>query len=408
MGNPKLFVIAALVLSLVVGVNAQKKEAGVAKGGASVLMTPLGKNAQGFEEYRNGKDSSTMVRIPAGEFAMGSNNYDEKPSHTVYLDAYYIDKYEVTNAQYKKFCDATNRFDPEFPHFGGKTDPGYFKNYPNNPVVNVTWEEASAYSSWAGKRLPTEAEWEKAARGTDGRKYPWGNKWDASKCNSKESGINKTTPVGSYPQGASPYGVMDMAGNVWEWCQDRYDHNYYQVSSSSNPTGPSSGAGRILRGGCWANRREVCTTTLRNCAPQEARFDFDGFRCAQSIEQRFDTTATRDTSKLTISPPDTNKVPKSDEFVKCFDDPIPLNTPHPKYPAKAKKEGREGKVLVQILVDLDGSVMQTRVAKSSGQPDLDKAATEGAKKFKFKPAMAGDPPVPVRVWVTMPIDFHLH
>ena len=229
-----------------------------------------------YKEIVNPLDRSVLIEIPAGEFTMGSNeDDDEKPIHTVYLDAYYIDKYEVTVGQFRKFCTATGRKMLDQPSWnqGG-----------NYPVVNVTWEDASAYASWAGKRLPTEAEWEKAARGTDGRKYPWGDYWDASKCNIKGlgDGYANTAPVGSFPQGASPYGVMDMAGNVWEWCADWYGKDYYKKSPSRNPTGPSSGSSRVLRGVGWSGARSYCRSTGRDYyfLPWR-RYSVSGFRCAR-------------------------------------------------------------------------------------------------------------------------------
>lgn len=201
----------------------------------------------------NPTDSKEMILIPAGEFVMGSNegSADEKPPHTVYLDSFYIDRFPVTNAEYKKFIDATKREPPA--HWqNGKIPPGK----ENHPVVYVSWDDANAYAQWAGKRLPTEAEWEKAASWDDSRKekrvYPWGNDFDVGKCNCAESGIGDTTPVGKYsPQGDSFYGVADMAGNVWEWCADWYDKNYYKNSPRENPKGPASGQYRVLRGGSW-------------------------------------------------------------------------------------------------------------------------------------------------------------
>jgi formylglycine-generating enzyme required for sulfatase activity/serine/threonine protein kinase len=208
----------------------------------------------------NPKDSVEMIYIPAGEFIMGTSDAqinaplrqfpnrsrswfdDEKPQRSVYLDGYYIYKHEVTVAQYRKFCNETGRQMPSEPSWGWQD---------NHPIVNVTWHDAVAYCNWAGVQLPTEAQWEKAARGTDGRTWPWGNEWDSSKCNSYDAGIGKTTPAGSYPSGASPYGLMDVAGNVWEWCADWYDENYYASTPSKNPQGPSSGTWRVLRGGSW-------------------------------------------------------------------------------------------------------------------------------------------------------------
>jgi formylglycine-generating enzyme required for sulfatase activity len=195
-----------------------------------------------------GKDGAEMVLIPAGEFQMGSNDYDdEKPVHTVYLDAFYMDKYEVTNALYKKFMDAT-----------GHKAPVYWNNSkynaPDQPVVGVSWHDAKAYADWAGKRLPTEAEWEKAARGgLVGKKYPWGDELTRDYANYYGNGgkdqWSGTAPVGSFdPNG---YDLYDMAGNVWEWCADRYDSDYYVESPKDNPQGPSSGTYRVLRGGAW-------------------------------------------------------------------------------------------------------------------------------------------------------------
>jgi len=219
-----------------------------------------------------------MVYIPAGKFIMGSvaGYADEQPEHEVYLDAYYIDKYEVTNAQYRRFCRATGHRRTPYPasrNLGGD----------NQPVVGVSWYDAWEYCRWAGKRLPTEAEWEKAARGTDGRTYPWGNTWHSDYCNSGEAGLGKTTPVGSFPQGASPYGVMDMAGNVWEWCFDYYDPNFYsQPEARHNPAGPPQGSFRVLRGGSWYDMPVNVRTTTRRGDNPNVRLSNIGFRCAKS------------------------------------------------------------------------------------------------------------------------------
>jgi len=241
------------------------------------------------------KDGKTMVLVPAGEFLMGTSDAqiealakdtgwprdqcgdaDEQPQHKVYLDAFYIDKTEVTNAEYKRFVDATGHRAPD--HWTNGQIPAGLENH---PVVNVSWEDAAAYAQWAGKRLPTEAEWEKAARGTDGRLFPWGNNaWGLA--NTRESGPHTTTPVGSYPDYASPYGCLDMAGNVWEWCADWYDSGYYGRSPARNPKGPDSGSYRVLRGGSWYGSRAGARAAIRLGVYPGDRYVSVGFRCGVS------------------------------------------------------------------------------------------------------------------------------
>ncbi len=228
-----------------------------------------------------GEDGAEMVLVPAGEFVMGSEESgNEKPRHRVYLDGFYIDKFEVTNALYKPFLQSARRNQS-----AGRDAPSDWSNSRFNgesqPVVGVTWHDADAYCTWAGKRLPTEAEWEKAARGTDGRKYPWGDQWDASRANSNESKLGKTAPVGSYAGGVSPYGAHDMAGNVWEWVADWYDPDYYQRSPERNPTGPDSGRTRVLRGGSWLYEPFGLRTASRFSFTPGFRGNLIGFRCAR-------------------------------------------------------------------------------------------------------------------------------
>ncbi len=236
-------------------------------------------------------DLAGMVLVPAGEFTMGDNrrynwtfmlayNIFDGPEHIVYLDAYYIDKYEVTNEQYKRFVDETGYRKPSC-----WNDSRF--SLPNQPIVGVNWEDAVAYAKWAGKRLPTEAEWEKAARGTDKRSWPWGNKFDKTKCNvwgSGEDGLRATKPVGTYENGKSPYGCYDMAGNVWEWCTDWYDQNYYYRSSAKNPTGPASGQQRIIRGGSFLYFGHYARCAARYRVPWYAQSPQIGFRCVKSAE----------------------------------------------------------------------------------------------------------------------------
>ncbi|MBI4671260.1 MAG: SUMF1/EgtB/PvdO family nonheme iron enzyme [Chloroflexi bacterium] len=225
-----------------------------------------------------------MMFVPAGEFLMGSSDADkdasddEKPQHRVFLDAYWMDKFEVTNAQYKKCVDA-GKCQPPNPT-RSYTRKSYYGNaqYDDYPVIYVSWTDAKTFCESAGKRLPTEAEWEKAARGTDARIYPWGNTFDKNLLNSADGGKGDTTSVGNYPQGASPYGVMDMAGNVWEWVADWYDASYYQNSPQSNPQGPSSGESRVLRGGSFYSDAVHVRAADRDRFIL-TRSDVIGFRC---------------------------------------------------------------------------------------------------------------------------------
>ena len=236
-------------------------------------------------------DITEEVFIPAGTLQMGceyplelcSNN--ERPLHTVYLDAYYIDKYEVTNARYKACVDAGRCGSPG--ESSSYSRPSYYDNptYANYPFINnVSWHLANEFCTWAGKRLPTEAEWEKAARGSsDTRKYPWGNTEPDSTLLNYDWNIGDTTEVGSYPAGASPYGVMDMAGNVWEWVNDWYQPNYYSVSPGSNPQGPDAGDYRVLRGGAWDQRPAFrFRSAFRYGIHPEITYSGYGFRCVRS------------------------------------------------------------------------------------------------------------------------------
>lgn len=267
-------------------------------------------NEQKYKEYKFEKDGSIMIFIPASSFIMGSplgeGSDDEYPQPGVYLDAFYIDKYEVTNREYMKFVEATGDHYPEWMKPGSKYNirtgsDDYYKKLgdaltvPAHPVVGISWNDAVAYCRWVGKRLPTEAEWEKAARGTDGRKYPWGNSepdsggfyranWGEGSDHKvwKQDGYKYTAPAGSFPRGASPYGVMDMAGNVWEWCSDWYDETYYGSGPDNNPKGPIYGTSRVVRGGSWSLSAYDCRCATRlSGTPTFSGYDV-GFRCAIS------------------------------------------------------------------------------------------------------------------------------
>ncbi|MBI5304224.1 MAG: SUMF1/EgtB/PvdO family nonheme iron enzyme [Chloroflexi bacterium] len=228
-------------------------------------------------------DNAPIQFVSAGEFTMGSNDYDdEKPVHTVYLDAFWMDKFEVTNALYKKCVDAGKCSRPS--ETKSYTRDAYFGNaqYNNYPVIYVNWDQARTYCEWAGKRLPTEAEWEKSARGTDGQIYPWVGVFDASKLNSSDGAKGDTTQVGAYSSGASPYGIMDLAGNVWEWVADWYDGKYYASSPRNNPMGPSSGQLRVLRGGAWYFYSDLTRAASRHLNEPSNFYSHFGFRCARS------------------------------------------------------------------------------------------------------------------------------
>jgi len=238
-----------------------------------------------------------MVLIPQGSFEMGSRRSlreldpvsifqadrhmlgPENPAHEVILDDYYIDLYEVANADYRKYLEAT----------GSKTLPRYWDdpnfNQPTQPVVGTTWKEAQAFCQWNNKRLPTEAEWEKAARGKRPVKYPWGDEEPDKTRLNFNSNVGKTAPVGSYPAGKSDYGVFDLSGNVSEWVQDWHFPEYYLFSPKENPPGPEQGHYKIIRGGNWINNAEDVSLTYRNATVPKARSKTVGFRCVAAAPQ---------------------------------------------------------------------------------------------------------------------------
>jgi formylglycine-generating enzyme required for sulfatase activity/energy-coupling factor transporter ATP-binding protein EcfA2 len=247
----------------------------------------------------------TMVPVKAGTFMRGSKEddagADEKPQREVYLDEFMIGTYPVTNEEFKEFVDDGGYDKEEFWTKEGWRwreeneifEPAYWHdrkwNGPNFPVVGISWFEAEAYANWLSERtgyrfsLPTEAEWEKAARGTDGLKYPWGEHFDKNLCNLYESELHRTSPVGIYPRGKSPYGCFDMAGNVWERCSDWYDGKYYANSPDRNPEGPSVGAVRVVRGGGWSFNAGFCRSAFRNHFDPRFRGNILGFRLLQEL-----------------------------------------------------------------------------------------------------------------------------
>ena len=228
-----------------------------------------------------------VVRIPAGYFVLGTTagGYDEQPQRRIFLNAYAIDRYEVTNHQYQAFVTATGHRKPGPPS-------RYAKNMArlrgaNQPIVYVSWEDADAYCRWKGRRLPTELEWEKAMRGSDGRLWPWGNTINvrASNWSDQTDGFEVTAPVGSFRLDTSPYDVMDGAGNVMEWVADWYKETAYQEAAERNPTGPEQGVYKVLRGGGYTTTGMDVRITSRNKMVPDFRDETIGFRCAFSDAQ---------------------------------------------------------------------------------------------------------------------------
>jgi formylglycine-generating enzyme required for sulfatase activity len=257
-----------------------------------------------------------MVLVPAGEFEMGADPQqvlaecqrlcpscacqdawfsDEAPLHSVTLGNFYIDAYEVTNAGYAQCVEAGACQAPGYA--SNFVSGGYFDNpiYANYPVNNVSWFDATAYCKWRGARLPTEAEWEKAARGSESLTYPWGNEFDGQRLNSCDSscpnpwanrdyndGYTFTAPTGSYPAGASTFGAFDLAGNVREWVSDCYESGYYAVSTTIEPRGPNCNTFRVTRGGSWTDESFNLHASRRFLSDPATRDNITGFRCADT------------------------------------------------------------------------------------------------------------------------------
>jgi formylglycine-generating enzyme required for sulfatase activity len=226
-------------------------------------------------------ESTEMVTIPAGPFIMGYDGGldDEKPPHEVDLPEYQVDIFEVTNAQFAAFVEATGyQTEAEQAGSGRTWRDEWAEGEDNHPVVRVSWNDAMAYCEWVGKRLPTEAEWEKAARGPEGFLYPWGNTYEPARANGRDCGLRSTVTVGSYGQGASPYGLFDMAGNVREWSADP---GYFSYPGNTTPSSYYGDEFRVLRGGGWFDDPSDLRTTRRNpTSPTAANWDI-GFRCAK-------------------------------------------------------------------------------------------------------------------------------
>ncbi len=245
-------------------------------------LTPVQEQEEAKTEAEAGVEVETkplteLVEIPGGPFTMGRDggSDDEGPAHEVDLPTFYIEIFEVTNAQFAAFVADTS-YVTDAEQGGGSGWRAYAEGKDNHPVVKISWNDAKAYCEWAERRLPTEAEWEKAARGSEGLLYPWGNEWDPARANVKEAGYRGTTSVGTFADGASPYGLFDMGGNVWEWTAD-----WYQPYPGNTVPDPFYGEEfRVLRGGGWFDEPDQVLATNRSSTSPTAANDDIGFRCA--------------------------------------------------------------------------------------------------------------------------------
>jgi formylglycine-generating enzyme len=248
------------------------------------LPSPLGVSVRDLAEdpgdlAENYQSENGMVFVAAGPFVMGCDeaSRDEAPERLVTVDSVWIDKFPVTNEDYKQFVDATGHRKP--PHWTRGTYPA---EHGNHPVTNVSYVDANAYAAWVGKRLPTEAEWEKVARGIYGQTYPWGDAFRKDQVNSSNDFGGATTPVDQFSKGASPYGAWDLVGNVMEWCHDWYDEQYYVDGPSENPPGPQGGQYRCIRGGFYSGNKADVRSAARHWAPPANMQDHIGIRCAKT------------------------------------------------------------------------------------------------------------------------------
>lgn len=238
------------------------------------FLTPSGKNPQGFQEFRRVRDGAIMVHIPEGDFLMGNLQTEGAPlPHTIYVSSFLMDKLPLTVGRFKRFAAATARPLPPDPYWGVHDD---------FPVAFVRWDEAKAYCEWTGGRLPTEAEREKATRGTDGRMWPWGSEPPSPEraVFRRNWGLEGNDAVGIRPAGAGPYGLLDTGGNMWEFCEDWWSPDYYKSSPRRDPTGPKIGRARVVKGGSWDSRPTVLSASSRNFAYTGYREGDFGFRCA--------------------------------------------------------------------------------------------------------------------------------
>lgn len=276
----------ALVIVSVSRVNSLRSEAKAARERQAPRVIVPPPDPSRFNHLRIaklGRDAAQMVSIPGGTVWIGAKEergeFDEKPARQVTINPYFIDLYEVTNAQYQRFAQETNRHRQEVMVFFDDTTVLF---QPTLPAVGVSWFDADAYCAWAGKRLPTEAEWEHAARGEDDRAWPWGERYADGYANGRgeDDGFAYTAPVGSFEAGRSPFGLYDMSGNVLEWVFDWYSEFYYKEGQVTQPKGPDSGLAKALRGGSWDNNGNDLRTTKRAAVAPYRKEATIGFRCA--------------------------------------------------------------------------------------------------------------------------------
>jgi formylglycine-generating enzyme required for sulfatase activity len=248
----------------------------------------ISKSEENIRSVKISPEYDSMVKIPGGYFTLGDNTFGDpstRPAKQVYLDTYFIDKYEVTFAQYYQFVDLTGHRKPRLAGYLAVGPEGLpLLMNPFNPVVGISWDDASAYCIWKKKKLPTEAEWEKAAKGETHQLWPWGNDENPLNANlvGDKDGYFYTAPVGSFKNDKSPYGVYDMAGNVMEWVNDWYSENAYQSFITQNPKGPESGETKVIRGGSWNDSILRAESIVRFKMSPEYRDVTIGFRCAKS------------------------------------------------------------------------------------------------------------------------------
>lgn len=267
-----------------------KKEAGYTPLSEKIKKTKadFAKSEENIRQVTINPEYESMVLIPAGYFILGDNASADRsvhPARKIFLNAYLIDKYEVTFAQFYKFVDATGHRKPRLAGYLAVGSDGLpLLMNPFNPVVGVSWDDAREYCVWKGKRLPSEAEWEKAAKGDSVRKWPWGNEENPMNGNfvGDQDGYFYTSPVGSFKNDKSPYGVYDMAGNAMEWVNDWYQENAYQSLDTMNPKGPDSGQLKVIRGGSWNDSIKMGQVINRFKMTPEYRDVTIGFRCAKN------------------------------------------------------------------------------------------------------------------------------